>query len=281
MPTTLTLSPSGGDDSQQLQDALSHLGWPAILTLQPGEYRVTRPLSRLDLPLILQGRGATLSWYGGDGVCLTLGFSPGSKIAGGALGAGFTVDGLRLRAASGIFAGNHTGLKVQNVYAGRFLDVDLAGFGIGLDMIGDGTGCTYNLIEPRQILNCRTSCRLGTANGGFLTETTFRGGRWGYGPIGKGANATHIDGSGAIGGIRWLACSFEGWPDTTLAHIDGTGRNLTWLDCRAEAVSGKLAVVLGDKTSGCTMIGRMAVNVDWQDAAQGKTGNQVLPGWKS
>ena len=280
-----TLTPSGGDDTAAIQAVLTAAPDLSIVEIQPGNYKITSGLVCLDKRLNIFAYGATFNWQGTNGTVLTVGFSPSSVIAGTSLGADWLIEGLTIHEVGNheaYFLNTSTGLCVQNVFAGRFRDLDIDGFGTGLYVLGDGTGSTYSRYEMRQMLNNFTSLKTRILNSGFTTELTFVGGRWQYGPVGIGHTPTHVDILGPnVSGIRFLECSFEATPGATWARISKASY-CNWINNRYESSDlSALPIIIDSSCQKIDLLGGVDADtlVNWQDGSGGTKDNRYLPRW--
>lgn len=67
------------------------------------------------------------------------------------------------------------GVLIENCMDCRFQFQTISGFGYGLVISGNGTGCCYNELEKGYFVNSRTNVFVTSANGGWANENTFRG----------------------------------------------------------------------------------------------------------
>lgn len=255
-----------GDDLQAEFNALPDMG---VLEMAPGNYRVNEPLTLLDKRFTIIAHGATMVWGGKAGACLTVGFSPGRIASGGLGGSRSRIVGLgfyHLNVAEPLMSNPSVALRLQNMYAGRIDGLDAVGFGIGVDLVGDGTGCTYNRIDVCEVLNCRTSVRARAMNGGFVTETVFYGGRWQYGPAANGIDVTHCDFVGPnVAALRFVCSSFEGPPTCQFMAVE-KAPFCQWLSCRFETWDGSKAKASADAASkaGLAVTNPVSVGIEWR-----------------
>lgn len=280
-----SIKATGSDDTSALQKVLDSLGPREVLRME-GAFKITAPIAAMAGPAILDARGAFLEKHFAGGALLTLGFPSKSPIAGGSAGSGWTVLGLGFHyptsgGAEAYFVNQSTALCLQNIYAGSFVDLDIDGFGVGLSLVGDGTGCTYNDIKIRQLVNCQTSLKMRTLNGGFVTEQTIHGGRWQCGPVAKDAPQVHIDAEDAAA-IRINDARLEGWGAklTKWARLASCVA-VSFNNCGYDTVDGSDApITLDPKTYNCALIGAPSDKVIFEDASAGKNGHVYLPGWR-
>ena len=69
-----------------------------------------------------------------------------------------------------------TGILLQNIGCSYF-DISAEGFEIGCELMGDGEGCGYNTIYPRQIVSNHIGLKLNSKNGGWCNQNVFNSGR--------------------------------------------------------------------------------------------------------
>lgn len=273
------------NDSQALQNALDGLAPNGVVELR-GEFNLAQPVTCLGKPVIVRAEGATLTYTGPDGQpALTFGYAPGDK---NTFTDGLTLHGLRLVGPSRV-DGKAIGLRIQNAYAPLVDDLAARGFGVGLELVGDGVGCTYGRCSLRRMKDNTTQIHCLAQNGGFVTEWNFYGpGNLSYNAPYKGQSCCHLlcenvgTVKSAIGALRFLGVSFEGQDDSCMvADVASYGGNICWLDCRYEAITHKpMALKLGPQTFRCRLIGNTTADVSWQDGAPAKSDNQFLPWWK-
>lgn len=282
----LTLAPTGPGDTAAIQAAFNTLPDEDVLTLSPGRYQIQQPLARLDKRIRIVAPDAYLCWNGSQGTMLTLGFSSAdAKVAGGGSGSGWRLEGLRFHhmgMGESYFANPSTALCWQNLYASEAVGIRIDGFGTGLSLIGNGTGCAYNRFHIPELLNCQTMVKLRATNNGFCTENDFHGKRWQQGPASQNAATTHVDAAGPnVGACRFINLRLEGWggDKTVWANIAGCV-GMHFLDCGYDTVDGTDApIILDAKSYNCALVGAPTARVVFQDASSGKNGHVFRPSW--
>lgn len=278
-----TIQPCGSDDTWQFGDAFRRLNDLDTLEVQSGIYQVTEPLVCLDKRIIIQADGAYLYCSGFSGPALTVGFTAGSGLAGGNKGLGWTLRGLSFHFAGGggtYMNNNMTALTIQNVYGGRFHGINIDGFNVGVAISGNGVGCTESEINCQNMQNNQTHSTLAASNGGYVSEWTFAGGNWGWGPIGSGkAGVCIATSSGTVSSCRWNDVTFQGWPDVAWANISNC-KYMSWVNCRYETTNDSVVTItLPTTTYNCSLIGNTNQGVSFTDLSGGANGHVFLPNW--
>lgn len=200
------------------------------------------------------------------------GYSPGSSAASGAAAQPIFMRGITFIWRNGVSTGRLfngvIGLRWQNIYSGSMKDCAFIGFGIGRQIIGDGTGCTTSTHDDRQVWDNGIGTHLYARNSaglnGYVSEQTFRGGDYQYNALQAGHSVHHIKqelgpagaGSVVIAGCRWMDVSFQAQDGNAKVAEMTNGHGYAFLWNRYETVSGApMPLILGPNVTGCDISG--------------------------
>lgn len=285
MDGTSVLGPqaTNSDDTSALQGYFDSLSDLARAALYPTVYRVFRPLTLLNKRVCIDCRGAVLDWYGRSGTVLTLGFGSGSVVAPGSAGYGWDVRGLSIQhtgVGESFYLNSSRGLLVQNIYGGLFDGINISGFGTGVSLVGDGTGCTCGRLGVSNLSNNGASMWVYSVNGGYVTEWNIDGGNWQYSSVADGTAPTHVLVQGPqAGGLRLNGCCFQGRPGVVWADLSNCD-HVIMRDCRYEKTDETTANVTLETTAhNCALVGVTSPGVAWNDLSAGANGHVYLPNW--
>ena len=158
-----------------MQNAHDALGVGQTLLIPKGTYKVAGlNFYRDDITIECQG---ILMPFSDDclpgGYCVMVG-SPDKSV-------NYRVKGsLDVRSGNDWFTTTATGLLIMNMVACNML-INVSGFSVNVDVLGDGEGCAYNKIYTLQNIDGKISVRTRAINQGWANENIFFGGQYSQG----------------------------------------------------------------------------------------------------
>jgi len=182
------------DDAPGIQAAINAMASQGgTIYFPPGIYKTTAPIRVAERDLTLYGDAATIL-ADHDGIALDLNPTSNWLFDVSILGK------LNIQKKNVDNSLGSIGIRMRNSYHGVFKGFTVQDFHYGVLMIGDGAGCVYNLLEPRQMRNNYVQMKLTTINGGWCNQNTCIGGRW-----------WHV--SNSIPGAMHIHLANEGYPN--------------------------------------------------------------------
>lgn len=151
------------DDTEALRAAAVACTESGVsLYIPAGDYLISDTIDLSAVPTV-EGEGRLV--YTGDDVAVLV--CPGERTAK-------FKHRLNVMSKDGRHTG--TGILLKNVGC-SFFDVSAVGFAVGLELLGDGEGCGYNTVYPRQIASNHVAIKLNSKNNGWCNQNIFISGR--------------------------------------------------------------------------------------------------------
>ena len=235
------------DDTTAIQNTINALNAGDTLLMPNGTYRTTNTIT-VDKEITLDGNQATIE-------CDHLLIGLKIKKAVGSMGYG---SARRLTANISVSRKmlttdpNAIGVEITDCYRGWFDFKRLSTHGIGMRLVGEKDGTTYNRFNLGSVTDCYVGIQAETLTDvGWVTENTVYGGNFGSGNItSKEQTDSHIkllnSGVRIMDNNKFFSCSFEGFQKNGVI-IDRAKHNL-FFGCRFEVPFADFLLKLLDVT---------------------------------
>ena len=235
------------DDTTAIQNTINALNAGDTLLMPNGTYRTTSTIT-VDKEITIDGNQATIE-------CDHLLIGLKIKKAVGSMGYG---SARRLTANISVSRKmlttdpNAIGVEITDCYRGWFDFKRLSTHGIGMRLVGEKDGTTYNRFNLGSVTDCYVGIQAETLTDvGWVTENTVYGGNFGSGNItSKNQTDAHIkllnSDVGIMDNNKFFSCSFEGFQKNGVI-IDRAKHNL-FFGCRFEVPFADFLLKLLDAT---------------------------------
>jgi len=173
------------DDTSPIQAAINSIPDGGSIYFPPGTYRTTSTITLSRSNMTLHADAATiLSDHNG----IALDLSPTSTWLFNT-----NIEGhLTIQKQSIDKTNGSIGIRMRNNYQGSYKGFSILNFNYGLQLLGDGAGTVYNILEPRNMKNNWYQIDFTTLNNGWVNQNTITGGRWWFTPGNGGTGAIFV-----------------------------------------------------------------------------------------
>jgi hypothetical protein len=236
--------------------------------------------------ITLQGSASSGGYTGGGVVTaltavLDFGYAPG--VDAGSVNYQWGVRSLKVRwrnqTGTGYGINPFIGLRVRNTVDAFYDDIAVVGFGIGLQVTGDGVGCQKNQFRIRtlqdNVINLHLYAQNSAGTNGYVTENSFWGNDYQQGTTFAGVRSwqqkfeTANPGAGAVavGGNTFLDVCYQA-PDNNCIAADilpGCNNNV-WFGSRVETVNHTtMPWKIANGSQGNFLLGMTNADLSWLD----------------
>ena len=187
------------DDTAAIQDALDAVTDGGTVYLGPGIYRTTGTVAVGRNRVTVHGDSAKIL-AAHDGIALDISPPEGTSWIMDVSVRGF----LEIEKAAPDSADGSVGIRLRNAYHCVLEGFSVSSFSRGVVLFGQGSGCVYNRLEPRELHNNTIQMHFTTAPRretepegypyGWSNQNTVIGGRWWFGSTfeSAGGTPTHV-----------------------------------------------------------------------------------------
>ena len=163
------------DDTSSINNAIAACSGGTLL-IPPRRYKISGdPAIVVSVPITIFAHNAIFDYGSGTGTAFFMGAGTGSALA-----TYINIYGGKIVRTYSSLLSTLQGVawKVSNVKGGSWRDINATGFGVGLQVLGDGNGSAYNRFEIGIISDCKVGIQIDTYGAlGYSNEHLFIGGR--------------------------------------------------------------------------------------------------------